>query len=45
MKQYSRHDAKAYARAHMKGIWAAALVPFNDDLAIDERAFRRNLRH
>jgi 4-hydroxy-tetrahydrodipicolinate synthase len=45
MKQYSRHDAKAYARAHMKGIWAAALVPFSDDLAIDERAFRRNLRH
>jgi 4-hydroxy-tetrahydrodipicolinate synthase len=45
MKQYSRHDAKAYARTNMKGIWAAALVPFTDDLAIDERAFRRNLRH
>jgi 4-hydroxy-tetrahydrodipicolinate synthase len=45
MKQYSRHDAKAYAHANMKGIWAAALVPFTDDLAIDERAFRRNLRH
>jgi hypothetical protein len=36
MKQYSRYDAKAYARAHMKGIWAAALVPFNDDLTIDD---------
>jgi 4-hydroxy-tetrahydrodipicolinate synthase len=45
MKQYSRHDAKAYARSHMKGIWAAALVPFTDDLTIDERAFRRNLCH
>ena len=29
----------------MKGIWAAALVPFNDDLTIDEKSFRRNLRH
>ena len=29
----------------MQGIWAAALVPFADDLAIDEQAFRRNLRH
>ncbi len=45
VKQYSRQDAKAYARANMKGIWAAALVPFTDGLAIDEPAFRRNLRH
>src|SRR6204780_4941099 len=45
MKQYPRQDAKAYARAHMQGIWAAALVPFADDLTIDEEAFRRNLRH
>jgi 4-hydroxy-tetrahydrodipicolinate synthase len=45
MKPYSRQDAKAYARAHMRGIWAAALVPFADDLTIDEQAFRRNLRH
>jgi 4-hydroxy-tetrahydrodipicolinate synthase len=29
----------------MQGIWAAALVPFVDDLTIDEPAFRRNLRH
>jgi 4-hydroxy-tetrahydrodipicolinate synthase len=45
MKLYSRTDAKAYAREHMRGIWAAALVPFNEDLAIDEKNFRRNLRH
>jgi 4-hydroxy-tetrahydrodipicolinate synthase len=45
MKLYSRHDAKGYARAHMRGIWAAALVPFADDMSIDERAFRGNLRH
>ena len=29
----------------MKGIWAAALMPFADDLSIDEAGFRRNLRH
>jgi 4-hydroxy-tetrahydrodipicolinate synthase len=45
MKQYSRWDAKAYARAYMRGIWAAALVPFADDFTIDEQAFRGNLRH
>jgi len=43
--QYSRRDAKEYARANMKGIWAAALVPFEDGGAIDEHGFRRNLRH
>jgi 4-hydroxy-tetrahydrodipicolinate synthase len=42
---YSRLDAKDHARAHMKGIWAAALTPFRSDLAIDESGFRRNLRH
>ena len=26
--KYRRRDAKDYARAHMKGIWAAALTPF-----------------
>ena len=35
---YSRRDAKAYAREHFKGIWAAALTPFRPDLAIDEAA-------
>ena len=45
MKQYSRWDAKAYARAYMRGIWAAALVPFADDFTIDEQAFRGHLRH
>ena len=43
--KYRRADAKAYAREHMRGIWAAALVPFAEDLAIDEAGFRRNLRH
>ena len=42
---YGKSDAKAYAREHMKGIWAAALTPFTADLAIDEAAFRSNIRH
>ncbi len=43
--KYAKKDAKAYARANMKGIWAAALTPFTNDLAIDEDAFRENVRH
>src|SRR5215813_15027227 len=42
---FRKNEAKDYARAHMQGIWAAALMPFADDLSIDERAFRANLRH
>lgn len=46
MPAYRRTDAKAYARAHLRGIWAAALAPFRpDDLAFDEAGFRRNLLH
>jgi 4-hydroxy-tetrahydrodipicolinate synthase len=45
MKKYRRNDAKAYAREHMKGIWAAALTPFSPDRSIDEAGFRRNMRH
>ena len=39
--KYRRSDAKEYARVHMKGIWAAALMPFGQDLSIDEKGFRR----
>jgi 4-hydroxy-tetrahydrodipicolinate synthase len=42
---YSRQDAKAHARTHLSGIWAAAQTPFMDDLTIDEAGLRRNLRH
>jgi 4-hydroxy-tetrahydrodipicolinate synthase len=45
MTRYRRSDAKDFARANMRGIWAAALTPFMPDGAIDERGFRRNLRH
>ncbi len=43
--KYSRGEAKLYAREHMKGIWAAALMPFSDDLELDESGFRENVRH
>ncbi len=42
---YRRTDAKEYARAHMRGIWAAALMPFGPELAVDEAGLRANLRH
>ena len=43
--KYRRHDAKAYAREHLRGIWAATLTPFAADLHLDEAGWRRNLRH
>jgi 4-hydroxy-tetrahydrodipicolinate synthase len=43
--KYRKRQAKEYARAHMTGIWAAALMPFAADLSIDEAGFRSNLRH
>lgn len=43
--KYSKLDAKEYARAHMRGIWAAALNPFAPDGALDEAGLRRNIRH
>jgi 4-hydroxy-tetrahydrodipicolinate synthase len=43
--KYARQDAKNYAQANMKGVWAAALTPFKEDFSIDEGGFRANLRH
>jgi len=43
--KYSKHDAKDYARENMRGIWAAALNPFNDDLSLNEPGLRANIRH
>ncbi|MDH3683536.1 MAG: dihydrodipicolinate synthase family protein, partial [Acidimicrobiia bacterium] len=35
----------AVARERLRGIWAATITPFTDDLAVDEDGWRRNLRH
>ena len=44
--RYSKADAKAYAREHFRGVWAATLTPFRPgDLAVDEEGYRANLRH
>jgi 4-hydroxy-tetrahydrodipicolinate synthase len=43
--KYRRKDAKAYAREHLRGIWAASLTPFTPELRLDEAGWRRNLRH
>jgi 4-hydroxy-tetrahydrodipicolinate synthase len=43
--KYDRKSAKAHAFAHMRGIWAAALMPFREDGAMDEGAFRANMDH
>lgn len=43
--RYRKADAKAHARATMRGVWAAALTPFRPDLSLDEEGFRRNVRH
>lgn len=43
--KYPKQDAKAYAREHFKGVWAATTTPFKDDLSLDEAGFRHNLRH
>jgi len=43
--KYAKKDAKDYARRKLRGIWAATLTPFTDDLQLDEDGNRRNLRH
>jgi 4-hydroxy-tetrahydrodipicolinate synthase len=43
--KYRKLDAKDFAREHLRGVWAAALTPFNDDFTLDESGFRRNLQH
>lgn len=43
--KYSKSDAKDYARENMRGIWAAALNPFNEDLTMNEAGLRANIRH
>lgn len=45
MTRYTKQEAKAYAREHMRGIWAAALNPFDESLALDEAGLRANIRH
>jgi 4-hydroxy-tetrahydrodipicolinate synthase len=43
--KYKKHEAKDYARAHMKGLYAAIMSPMLPDLSFDEAGLRRNFRH
>ena len=43
--RYGKHEAKEFARENMKGIWAAALNPFNEDGTLNEAGLRANIRH
>jgi 4-hydroxy-tetrahydrodipicolinate synthase len=43
--KYTKADAKAYARANFRGVWAATATPFAEDLSLDEAGFRSNLKH
>lgn len=43
--KYSRKDAKDYASRHLRGIWAAALMPFTPNGAMDEDGFVANILH
>ena len=43
--EYTRDTAKSWAKENMTGVWAAALMPFDDKLRIDEDGFRENVRH
>lgn len=43
--KYAKREAKEFARERLRGIWAATLTPFTDDLGLDEAGFRRNFRH
>lgn len=44
--EYTKSEAKDWAREHMRGIWAAALQPFRpDDLTVDEPGMRANIQH
>ncbi len=42
---YSKLNAKAYARKNFHGVWAATLTPFDAQLRIDEDGYRANLAH
>lgn len=43
--RYKRSDAKAYARANLRGIWGAFPYPFTPNDELDEAGLRRNLRY
>lgn len=43
--EYAKDQAKAYARAHMHGLWGSIPYPFHSDGALDEKGLVSDLRH
>ena len=43
--QYSKADAKTYAKAHFTGVWAPTMTAFNADGSADDVGMRANLLH
>jgi 4-hydroxy-tetrahydrodipicolinate synthase len=42
--EYTKTEAKAYCKQHMKGVWAAITTPFKPDGELDEKGLRANMR-
>lgn len=42
--RYRKSEAKAFGRAHMRGIWAAIPYPFTAEGELDEKGLRRDIR-
>lgn len=43
--RYRRSEAKAFGRAHMRGIWAAIPYPFTESGELDEAGLRKDIRY
>jgi 4-hydroxy-tetrahydrodipicolinate synthase len=43
--KYRKSAAREFARAQLRGIWAATPTPFKADLSLDVQGFEKNLRH
>lgn len=38
-----KRDAKDWAKAHIKGLWAGSIIPFTEDLKLNEAGIRQNV--
>lgn len=45
MARYKKHEAKEWAREHLRGQWSTLLTPFTSEDKVDEQALRHNMRH
>lgn len=43
--EYTKREAKKYAKENMRGLWSASSYPFRKDLDLDEKGLVSDLRH